>query len=101
RIIRQLLTESVLLSIMGGSLGLLLAVWGVKLLVAVSPDNIPRAGEIGLDGRVFGFTVAVSLLTGIIFGLVPALQASKPDLNETLKDASRGSTGGLRRQRFR
>ena len=93
RIIRQLLTESMLLSFAGGALGLLLAQAGVKLIVAISPDSIPRATEIGLDLRVVGFTLAVSVLTGVIFGLAPALQGSKPDLNETLKDAGRGSTG--------
>ncbi|HTG18112.1 MAG TPA: ABC transporter permease, partial [Blastocatellia bacterium] len=93
RIVRQLLTESILLSVVGGGLGLLLARWGVKLIVAISPNSIPRAREINLDGRVLAFTIAISLLTGIIFGLVPALQSSKPDLNETLKDAGRGSTG--------
>ncbi|HSO75726.1 MAG TPA: ABC transporter permease, partial [Blastocatellia bacterium] len=94
RIVRQLLTESILLSLVGGALGLLLARWGVKLIVAISPNSIPRSSEINLEGRVVAFTVGVSLLTGIIFGLVPALQARKPDLNETLKDAGRGSTGG-------
>jgi putative ABC transport system permease protein len=93
RIVRQLLTESILLSVAGGALGLLLARWGVKLIVAISPNSIPRSREINLDGRVLAFTVCVSVLTGIIFGLVPALQSSKPDLNETLKDAGRGSTG--------
>jgi putative ABC transport system permease protein len=101
RIIRQLLTESVLLALVGGGLGLALARWGVKLLVAVSPNSIPRASEIGLDGRVLLFTCAVSLLTGIVFGLVPAWQASKPDLNETLKESARGTSGGLRRQYMR
>jgi putative ABC transport system permease protein len=93
RIIRQLLTESLLLSIVGGTLGLILAQVGVKLIVAISPDSIPRSKEISLDVRVLVFTVGVSVLTGIVFGLAPALQASKPDLNETLKDAGRGSTG--------
>ena len=93
RIIRQLLTESILLSVVGGALGLLLARWGVKLIIAISPNSIPRSREIDLDIRVLAFTIGVSLLTGIVFGLVPALQASKPDLNETLKDAGRGSTG--------
>ena len=93
RIIRQLLTESILLGLTGGALGLLLARWGVQLIVAVSPNSIPRSREIGLDSRVLLFTVAMAILTGIIFGLVPALQSSNPDLNETLKDAGRGSTG--------
>ncbi len=101
RIIRQLLTESVLLALVGGGLGLAIARWGVKLLVAVSPNSIPRASEIGLDGRVLLFTCAVSLLTGIVFGLVPAWQASKPDLNETLKESARGTSGGLKRQYMR
>src|SRR5438477_6940444 len=93
RIVRQLLTESILLSLAGGALGLLLATWGVKLIIAISPNSIPRSREIGVDNRVLIFTIAMAALTGIIFGLVPALQASKPDLNETLKDAGRGSTG--------
>jgi putative ABC transport system permease protein len=96
RIVRQLLTESMLLSFASGALGLLLAQLGVKLIIAVSPNSIPRSAEIGLDPRVLTFTIAVSVLTGVIFGLAPALQASKPDLNETLKDAGRGSTGGRR-----
>ncbi|HKP13610.1 MAG TPA: ABC transporter permease [Blastocatellia bacterium] len=93
RIVRQLLTESVLLSAVGGALGLLLASWGVRLIIAISPNSIPRAKEIGVDNRVLVFAIVVAALTGILFGLVPALQASKPDLNETLKDAGRGSTG--------
>jgi putative ABC transport system permease protein len=93
RIIRQLLTEGMLLSFAGGTLGLLVAQATVKLIVAISPNSIPRAAEIGLDKRVLAFTIAVSVLTGIVFGLAPALQASKPDMNETLKEAGRGSTG--------
>ncbi|HEY3134922.1 MAG TPA: ABC transporter permease [Blastocatellia bacterium] len=93
RIVRQLLTESVLLSFLGGVLGLLLARWGVKLIIAISPNTIPRSREINLDTRVVVFTIGVSVLTGVLFGIVPSLLASKPDLNETLKEAGRGSTG--------
>jgi putative ABC transport system permease protein len=94
RIISQLLTESVLLAGFGGALGLLFAYWGLKLLVAVSPDNIPRLNEIAIDWSVLIFTIIISFITGIIFGLVPALQASKPDLNATLKEGGRGARVG-------
>ncbi len=94
RIVRQLLTESVLLSIFGGGLGLLLAQWGVTAILAISPTGaIPRVAEIGLDKSVLLFTAAVALLTGLLFGLAPALQASRPDLQETLKETARGTTG--------
>ncbi|MFY9609328.1 MAG: ABC transporter permease [Blastocatellia bacterium] len=96
RLIRQFLTESVLLALMAGSLGVLLASWGVDLLVGAATGNIPRALEISVDGRVLVFTLVVAVLTGVIFGLAPALQASKTDLNDALKDTGRGSTGGLR-----
>jgi putative ABC transport system permease protein len=101
RLIRQLLTESLLLSALGGAGGLLLALWGVYLLVAFGPVNLPRAKEVAIDSRVFGFTLAVSLLTGIIFGLAPALQASRPDLNETLKESGRSATGSAGHRRVR
>ncbi len=94
RIVRQLLTESLVLSLVSGAVGLILTVIGLKALVALAPENVPRLDEVSLDVRVLGFTLFVSLLTGIVFGLVPAFQASRPDLNESLKEGSRGSTGG-------
>ena len=93
RLTRQLLTESILLSLIGGSLGLLLARWGIDLILYVSPDSIPRWREIGLDWMVLGFTIGVSFLTGILFGLIPALQAGEVDVHETLKETGRGVTG--------
>ncbi|HWP42075.1 MAG TPA: ABC transporter permease [Blastocatellia bacterium] len=96
RIIRQLLTESLLLAVAGGGLGLALGLWGVKLLVSLNEARIPRAQEIGLDMNVLGFALLISLLTGIIFGLAPALQISRTDLHETLKEGGRGGTGGVR-----
>ncbi len=101
RVLRQLLTESVLLALCGGFCGLLLALWGIDALSAFVPENIPRAGEIGVDGRMLSFTLVISLLTGVIFGLAPALQASKSDVNESLKEGARGASTGLRRNRFR
>jgi putative ABC transport system permease protein len=98
RLVRQLLTESLLLSVVGGAAGLLAAKWGVQLLIAMSPDEIARINESSpssiLDGRVLGFTCLVVLLTGLLAGVFPALQASKIDLNETLKAQS---TAGRRR----
>ncbi len=93
RIARQLLTESVLLSLVGGILGLLIARWCIDLILYISPDAIPRSREISLDWRVLAFTVGVSFLTGILFGLVPALQAGVVDVHETLKETGRGTTG--------
>ncbi len=93
RIARQLLTESVLLALVGGTLGLLIAQWGIKLILYISPDAIPRSREISLDWRVFVFTIVVSIATGILFGLFPALQAGVVDVHETLKETGRGVSG--------
>ena len=95
RIIRQLLTESLLLGAAGGALGLVLAVWGLDLLLAAIPIKLPFWMNFGLDVRVLGFTLGVSLLTGLIFGIVPALQASRTDLNETLKEGGRSAAAAV------
>ncbi|HEY3103206.1 MAG TPA: ABC transporter permease, partial [Pyrinomonadaceae bacterium] len=92
RIARQLLTESLLLAFIGGGLGLVIARLAVKFILFVSPTAIPRSREIGLDWRVLAFTLGVSVLTGILFGLVPALQAGEVDVHETLKEAGRGTS---------
>ena len=100
RLIRQMLTESILLALAGGGLGLLLAEWGVDAMLALAPDALPRASEVAVDGRVLAFTVGAALVTGVVFGLMPALSASRPDLTWALKDGSRGATasrGRLRR----
>jgi putative ABC transport system permease protein len=105
RIVRQLLVESLLLSITGGLLGLVLGFAGVRALLAISPAGLPRIGEAGssvtMDGRVLAFTVAVSLVTGILFGLVPALTASRTDLNSVLKESSNRSGTGMRQAKTR
>ncbi|HEY2139246.1 MAG TPA: ABC transporter permease, partial [Chthoniobacterales bacterium] len=101
RIVRQLLTESVLLAAIGGLLGLLLAQWGTDALVAAVPQNIPRANEIKLDAAVLAFTMTLSLATGIVFGLVPAWQASHVDLNTALKSGTRGAGGSEGKHRVR
>lgn len=101
RIIRQLLTESLLLAVLGGGLGLIIAKWGTDALVAVVPGNIPRISATALDGAVLAFTVVLSLATGIIFGLVPAWQASHVDLNTALKSGARGAGGGEGKRRVR
>ena len=100
RIVRQLLTESVLLSLAGGVLGLALAVWWSDLLIALGKNDIPRAIQVGLDWRVLGFTLGVSILTGLVFGLVPALHLSKTQLTESLKEG-RGAGAGARKNRIR
>ncbi len=101
RLVRQLLTESVILAVAGGTLGLLLAQWGVDALVMLAPRSIPRLAEIGMDRTVFAFTALVSVATGILFGLVPAVEVSRSNLNDALKEGGRSSTGDARRERLR
>jgi putative ABC transport system permease protein len=101
RVVRQFLTESILLSVLGGALGLALAVWVVRALVLLMPKDMPRIEEIKLDYRVILFTIGTSLLTGIIFGLAPAFQAAKTNLNDVLKEAGRTGSETSKRLRLR
>jgi putative ABC transport system permease protein len=101
RVIRQLLTESVILSLLGGGAGLLLALWGTDLLLALSPKDLLGVNQVALDQRVLVFTAAISLITGVLFGLAPAISASRTNLNETLKEGGRDSGGGGRSRRIR
>ncbi|MFY9804521.1 MAG: ABC transporter permease [Candidatus Acidiferrales bacterium] len=97
RVIRQLLTESILLGLGGGALGLWLAAWGTKAALRTLPETLPRAQDVGLDGRVLVFTLLASVVAGVIFGLAPALKTSRPNLQETLKESGRGSSGAKHR----
>ncbi len=97
RVIRQLLTESVMLALAGGGIGLIIAKWGTSAILEALPDTLPRAEEIALDGHVLFFTLGVSVLTGIVFGLVPALKTMRRDMHETLKEGGRGSSGARHR----
>jgi predicted permease len=97
RVIRQLLTESVLLGIAGGCVGLLLAKIGVRILIASLGGNLPRSEEISLDSHVLLYTLAISVLTGVVFGLIPALKMMRPDTHETLKEGGRGGSGARHR----
>ena len=97
RVVRQLLTESVLLSLAGGCIGLALAKVGTKLILAALPETLPRVEEISLDAHVLLYTLGISFLTGIAFGLVPALKTLNPDTHETLKEGGRGSSGARHR----
>ena len=101
RLIRQLLTESVLLSLLGGGAGILLARWGLDALLALAPANLPRVSSIQLDGTVFAGSMALSVATGLIFGLAPAWLAARTDVNEALKQGTRGSTEGGAQGRLR
>ena len=96
RIVRQMLTESLLLSILGGAFGALLAVWGVQLLVSLSGDNLPPTVNVAIDTNVLAFTFMISIVTGLLFGLAPAFRTAKVNLIDSLKDGARGSEGTLR-----
>jgi putative ABC transport system permease protein len=99
RLVRQLLTESLLLALSGGALGLLLARWGMALLVRFAPSGIPRLDEIKLDARVLAVALVASLLNGLLFGLLPAWKSAQPDPNEALKEGGRSQSFGSRRTR--
>ncbi|MGC2186011.1 MAG: ABC transporter permease [Terriglobales bacterium] len=100
-VFRQLLTESMVLALLGGGAGLLLAVWGVRVLLAISPAAIPRVETVGVDGHVLLFAVAISLLTGLAFGMAPAWRATAVNLSDALKEGKRGSSQGVHRDRLR
>jgi len=101
RLVRQLITEAIALSLVGSILGLMLAYWGTQALVAAKPADLPRLDEIGLDGTVVSVTLAAAILTGLLFGLMPALQATNEHLLRGLQESGRAGGGGIRTQRFR
>lgn len=101
RLLRQLITESMLMAFAGGALGLALASAGMGSLLAMAPSTLPRIGDIRMDARIFAFTFAVSLLTGVLFGLAPAIYATRTNLNETLKEGEGRASAGARRSRLR
>ena len=101
RVIRQLLTESTMLALLGGGVGLVLALWGVALMTKLLPADFPRLADISVDWRVLGFTLAASVVTGILFGLAPALQISRTRVQESLKESARGSSAGSGHRRLR
>src|SRR6187402_2841606 len=93
RVVRQLLTESVVLALVGGAAGVLLSVLGLKAFIALAPAGMPRLNEISIDGFVLGLSAGLTLLTGLLFGLVPALQLARTNHSTTLKDGGRGASG--------
>jgi len=101
RVMRQLFTESTILALAGGAVGLLVAFWGLAAITKLLPRDFPRLNEIQIDWRVLAFTFAASVLTGILFGLAPALQISRPDVQEAIRETGRGTSGSLRQTRFR
>lgn len=101
RVIRQLFTESTILALAGGLVGLLIAFWGLAAITKLLPADFPRLNEIHIDLRVLGFTFAASMLTGVLFGLAPAFQFSRPEVQEAIREAGRGASGSRRQSRFR
>jgi putative ABC transport system permease protein len=101
RVIRQLFTESTMLALLGGAAGLAVAYWGLALITKFLPGDFPRLNEIRIDWRVLAFTLTASVLTGILFGLVPALQISRPNVQESIRESGRGTVGSAKQSRFR
>jgi len=101
QLVRQMLSESILLALAGGTAGVVLAIWGLDLLRSIGAQTVPRIAEVNLDLRVLLVTLGVAVLTGVVIGLIPALASGKPELTEALKEGGRGSTSGLRRNRLR
>lgn len=101
QLVRQMLSESVLLALVGGSAGVVLAIWGLDLLRSIGAQTVPRLAEVNLDMRVLLVTLGTAVVTGIVIGLIPALASGKPELTEALKEGGRGSTSGLRSNRLR
>ena len=97
RVIRQLLTETLLLAVIAGTAGLVLAAWGTQAALRLLPASIPRASHVGLDLRVLGFTLAITALSAVVFGLAPAIKTARPDLHEELKEGGRGGSGARHR----